>query len=671
MMSYTRESMELSRKVSVVVPTLNAPEFVAAINALLQHTAVGYELVIVADTPDEKRRQQLTVLEYQYGAKVIINAARQGVPKAMNQGIAAATRQYVMLLNDDVEVRTADWLSPLVRALDRQPELGMVSPRCTYKDRDEAGYFAAVGEASLMTRAMLDKVGRFDEDEAYRHLGTDGDYYMRLTKAGYTPRGIDSVVVYHHVGKTIVGDLLGKPALEMACMKKLTAVYGDAIKVDQHRFPAYSDVAPVAVPIQPPAQPDSAPASVPGKTVTQPGQLLWCTRRVDRMHPGTTGVIATLRSAPPPAGTSTLPVIRGPNDPLHIALFASALIPVPPVGYGGLERIVYDLAVALAQQGQKVTLFAPDGSQAEGCEIVTFGPAAMTPNCDWLEAERTRYQQVRERLKNGFDIIHSHDWFGLAYGLRKRNPALRICHTHHGGMDMRWWGQSKPPFATNIFGISNWMAQVYGSRGVSAKAVYNGVSLDKYRFQPNKGDRLAFVGRASTFKQPHVAVEVAKRLGMPIDLVCGTFVDSDDYMRNLKAMCDGKQVCWIEDPPQDEKVRIMKNARCILFPSKMGEPFGLVPAEAMACGTPVVGLADGAVSEVVEDGVTGYVVPGLYDGNGQISEVTLNALCEAVKKVGTIGPMACRQRVERLFSREVMAANYLKAYRDILAGMEW
>lgn len=652
---YVRESRDLARKVSVVVCTLNAPEFVAGINSLLQHTAVGYELIIVADTPDEKRRSQLNTLEHQYGAKVIVNQARQGVPKAMNMGIAASTRQYVMLLNDDVEVRTPDWLTSLVQALDKHPELGMVSPRCTYRDRDEAGYYAAVGEASLMTRAMLDKVGKFDEDEAYRHLGTDGDYYMRLTRAGYTPRGIDSVVVYHHVGKTIVGDLLGKPALEMACMKKLEAVYGDAIKVDQHRFPAYSDVAPVPVPIQPPAPVRPFVAHMSGDA-TQPGQLLF--------KRGSSPTVL------PPSGTSTLPVQRGPNDPLHIALFASALIPVPPVGYGGLERIVYDLAVALAQKGQKVTLFAPDGSHAEGCEVVTFGPAAMTPNCNWLEAERVRYQKMRERLNNGFDVIHSHDWFGFGFGMRKANPALRICHTHHGGMDMRWWG-TKAPFPTNIFGISEWMARVYANQGVSARPVHNGVSLAKYRFQPNKGDRLAFVGRASTFKQPHVAVEVAKRLGMPIDLVCGTFVDSDEYMRNLKAMCDGKQVCWVEDPPQDEKVRIMQNARCVLFPSHMGEPFGLVPAEAMACGTPVVALDDGAVREVVEDGKTGYVVSGAYTSDNRISEETLTALCESVKRVGAISPQACRERVERLFSREVMADNYMKAYRDILAGREW
>ncbi len=375
--------------------------------------------------------------------------------------------------------------------------------------------------------------------------------------------------------------------------------------------------------------------------------------------------------------------IKAPAD-LKVALLAAPFIPVPPKGYGGLERIVYDLAVALAKLGVKVTVFGADGSQAEGCEVVTFGPPIGTAQGDWLKAEMERFVRIKDRL-SGFDVIHSHDWFGLAYRLRTENPGLRVCHTHHGHIDLNWWKTTPAPFPLNICAISQWMARAYQQQGIPSRAVYNGIDMDKYAYQEKKGDRLIFVGRADNFKQPHVAVAVAKNLGLGIDMVCGTFVQDQNYLNFVKGLCDGEQVRWIEDPPQDEKVRLMQNARCLLFPSKMGEPFGLVAVEAMACGTPVVALDDGAISEVVEHAKTGMVVQDLTrlppeewaklpDAEKQDREQKMMAdLCEATKNVYENGPLvyeACRARAQ-LFSREAMAANYLQAYQDILSGKEW
>ncbi len=371
-----------------------------------------------------------------------------------------------------------------------------------------------------------------------------------------------------------------------------------------------------------------------------------------------------------------------PKADIKVALLAAPFIPVPPVGYGGLERIVYDLAVSLAKLGVKVTVFGADGSHAEGCEVVTFGPAIGTAQGDWLKAEMDRFQGIKDRLQ-GFDLIHSHDWFGLAYRLRTENPGMKICHTHHGHINGDWWRTTPPPFPLNIFSISQWMARAYDSIGIKARPVYNGIDMDKYQYQAKKGDRLIFVGRADNFKQPHVAIAVAKKLGLGIDMVCGTFVQDTNYLEYVKGLCDGEQVRWVEDPPQDEKVKLMQNAACLLFPSKMGEPFGLVAAEAMACGTPVVALNDGAISEVVEDDKTGFVVKdytvvGTWDKatdaeKRELEQLTLDALCKATENVVVNGPLIheqCRARAQ-LFSREAMAENYLSAYKDILAGREW
>lgn len=369
---------------------------------------------------------------------------------------------------------------------------------------------------------------------------------------------------------------------------------------------------------------------------------------------------------------------------IRVALLAAPFIPVPPKGYGGLERVVYDLAIGLRDAGVKVTVFGADESAVEGCEVVRFGPAIGTAQADWLRAEMDRFQRIKGKLA-GFDIIHSHDWFGLAYKLRAENPAVKVCHTHHGHINPQWWKTSPAPFPTNIFAISHWMSRAYEGIGIKSRPVHNGIDMDKYGFQKEKGKRLIFVGRADGFKQPHVAIAVARKLGLGIDMVCGTFVQDQGYLNYVKGLCDGNQVRWIEDPPQDEKVRLMQNAACLIFPSKMGEPFGLVAAEAMACGTPVVALNDGAISEVVEDDKTGHVVTDhtvmppdqwekLPDSEKRDREQrTLDGLCQAVKNVMDFGPMVyeqCRARAD-LFSRDKMAANYLTAYQDILSGREW
>ena len=344
--------------------------------------------------------------------------------------------------------------------------------------------------------------------------------------------------------------------------------------------------------------------------------------------------------------------------PLKIALVSSPFFTVPPAGYGGLERVVYDLACGLAGRGHAVTVFAPDGSHVPGCAVVPCGTPLTTVNVDWRAGEENMWNVYRDMIGD-FDIVHSHDWFGYVYASKQRNMDLRVTHTHHGGLDPRWWGTSVPPFKLNFIALSNWMKSVYETQGMPSRACYNGVSTEKYGFKADKGDRMIFVGRIDTFKQPHAAIEVAKMLGMGLDVVGGTFVQSTEYLRAIKGMCDGDQIRFIEDPPQDEKVRLMQDACCLLFPSKMGEPWGLVAAEAMSCGTPVVALRDGAIPEVVDHGVTGYVCD------------TVDEMCDSVKIADKIDPRACRERVERLFSQDACARGYEEAYRDILAGREW
>ena len=345
---------------------------------------------------------------------------------------------------------------------------------------------------------------------------------------------------------------------------------------------------------------------------------------------------------------------------LKVALLSTPVFTVPPHAYGGLELVVRDLAYVLAKYGHQVTVFAPDGSYVEGCEMAFLGPPLERVDANWMEAERKAAHKFTDRLMDsGFDMIHGHNWFGFEYSIKARRPELKVCHTHHGGLNIDWWAGTKPPWPLNLIGVSAWMQKVYVSQGFKACAVYNGIALEDYPLKAEKGERLLFVGRLDSFKRPHIAIDIAKRTGLGLDIVGGSFVHDVAYMEQIKKDCDGKQIKLYLDAPHEKKVELYQNAKAVIFPSKLGEPFGLIVPEANACGTPVIASPDGAIPETLKDGVTGFICN------------TIDKMVEAVSKVDQIKPEVCRARVEMQFTREKMAANYLEVYNKIITGEEW
>lgn len=383
---------------------------------------------------------------------------------------------------------------------------------------------------------------------------------------------------------------------------------------------------------------------------------------------------------------TTGPIPESLNIPSHIspkklriALISTPFFGVPPQRYGGLEQIVWDLAEALDELGHEITIFAPEGSQIpKHGHLITTGKPINSVNVDWFQAEKNAYDIYKEIINDkDFDICHSHEWFGFPYLLKQKYPDLKVCHTHHGFFN---W-QSPPNQYPNIITISKFMKNIseqqFKQKGydVQCKYVYNGIDLNRYEYNPNikKTDHLLYVGRFSNFKQPHVAIDVAKKVNLPIDLVGGTFVDDPNYLRQIEYMCDNnnnqlsnnnnqlsnnKNIVIYKDVPHEFKIKKMQEAKALLFPSKMGEPYGLVAAETMACGTPVIALNDGAISEVVIHNETGFICNNIEE------------MIEAVKKINDIKPENCRKRSEEL-SRENMAKNYETLYYNIINGNEW
>jgi glycosyltransferase involved in cell wall biosynthesis len=360
-------------------------------------------------------------------------------------------------------------------------------------------------------------------------------------------------------------------------------------------------------------------------------------------------------------------------EPLKICLISTPMIVTPPQNYGGLEMVVYDLAAGLAELGHEVTMIGAIGSKAPvGVKLIETIPPAGTVHTDWNALEAQAYEVYKGKLA-GFDVIHDHTWFAHAYLYKRDHLEAKVMHTHHGGL--AW--KTRPFEKMNLVAISDWMMKVYGSQGWVSRRAYNGVDPDRYLFRAEKGERLLFVGRLDTFKQPDVAIAAAKRLEMTIDIVGGSFVQGAEFLAGIKALCDGDKVKMHLDASQDEKVELYRNARAVLFPSRMGEPFGLIVPESLLCGTPVIGLRDGAIPETLGWG-GGYVVgeetTNLTDPQAILArkQRDVEALVTGVKRLQDhpIPPETCRKEGEK-FTRLEMAKAYTSLYRDCVEGREW
>lgn len=344
------------------------------------------------------------------------------------------------------------------------------------------------------------------------------------------------------------------------------------------------------------------------------------------------------------------------KDKLKIALISTPMLTVFPKNYGGLEDVLGNLGEALAEMGHDVTVFAPNGSKVEGCHMVEFGEPLERVDVNWLEAEKKTYEFYKGMLKD-YSIIHGMNWFGMEYAYKSSNPQAHVIHTHHGGISLEYWKRSPPPFKLNLISISNWMQKVYRSQGFESRVCYNGVNLEKYPLKRKRGDRLLFLGRISRIKAPHVAIEVAKKANMGLDVVGATnFVDDPSYVEHVKSLCDGEQIKFIGEVSHAVKLNYLQNAKALVVPSTWGEPFGLHVVEAMAVGTSVLAFPDGGIAETVKQG-------GILCSD-------VDSMVNAIPDLGRITPTMCRKNAE-LYSREKCAENYLKIYEEILSGKSW
>ncbi|WP_083856654.1 glycosyltransferase family 4 protein [Nitrolancea hollandica] len=340
---------------------------------------------------------------------------------------------------------------------------------------------------------------------------------------------------------------------------------------------------------------------------------------------------------------------------MRIALLSPLFEPVPPQRYGGVERIVGVLCKELARRGNDVTLFA-SGDSLTPARLIPCAPRSLRllPDVqDQLALHVVQLTRVSE-MAGEFDVIHNH--LGCpSYPFARHWPTPNVT-TLHGRLDLPELGLVFSHYRDiNMVSISNHQRKPVEHLGLSwAGTVYNGVDLDLFSFQPG-GPYLVFLGRVSKVKGVHLAVEVARRVGMPLKIAVKVEADPRWCQEYVAPLLVDPLIEFIGEVDEREKNALLGGAAALLFPVQWPEPFGLVMIEAMACGTPVIALRQGAVPEVVADGRTGFICDS-------VAEMVLS-----VGRLGEIDRMECRRHVERYFSAQTMTDGYEAVYRRLAA----
>lgn len=338
---------------------------------------------------------------------------------------------------------------------------------------------------------------------------------------------------------------------------------------------------------------------------------------------------------------------------MRIAQVAPLNERVPPLLYGGTERVVSYLTEELARLGHEVTLFASGDSETSahlipGCRRALW----RDPNIRETLPHHVRRMELVFRDVRNFDLIHFHSDY-LHFPLLRRDACPSVT-TLHGMVDPFDVGALLAEYPeAPLVSISDHQrlpAPDANWRGT----VYHELPRDAFTFRRERGSYLVYLGRMSPEKRLDRAIEIAKRCGIPLKIAAKIYPEERGYFDETLAPLINDAASTVEfigEIDDRERDELLGNAAAMLFPIEWPEPFGLVMIEALACGTPVIAWRRGSVPEVLEDGVTGFIVESVN---------------EAVDRLGELDRSTCRRVFEERFDAGRMACDYADVYQRVI-----
>jgi glycosyltransferase involved in cell wall biosynthesis len=340
---------------------------------------------------------------------------------------------------------------------------------------------------------------------------------------------------------------------------------------------------------------------------------------------------------------------------MRVALLSTCAVSVPPIGYGGTELITAELAKGLTRLGHEVIVYATGDSRPAGSLRYRFAKPVWPPD-DLAELRHAAFAWNHIASQGRpFDVVHTHQAPSIAFAAMHEAPTVLTIH-HERDASLLDFYLDFPD--VRYVAISRRQAENVPELRLS-DVVHHGLDPDLYAPGPGDGGYCAFLGRLAREKGPHAAIDAAVSANIPLRIGGAPHWKDRAYFEAEVAprlSRNGAIVTSLGELGHAPKVDLLRHARALLFPIDWEEPFGLVMIEAMLVGTPVIAFARGSVPEVVEEGVTGFVVHDVEE------------MAARLREIGGIDRTRCRARAVERWSSTRMAQDYVALYEDVARG---